>query len=142
MDFVKEIQDIVRNHLKENNIIVDEMKEATIKDLAECALSAVKDELKAAVLSDPSISSRLGLLHATVAGQIDALQAHFIKTKDELIEDATKVAKKDLTKHVLDTVEKMAKDIEEIREEVKEEIKNEIRTGLMDELRAELREEF
>jgi hypothetical protein len=85
MDFVKEIQEIVRNHLKENNIIVDEMKEATIKDLAECALRAVKDELKAAVLSDPSISSRLGLLRATVAGQIDALQAHFIKTKDELV---------------------------------------------------------
>jgi hypothetical protein len=85
MDFVKEIQEIVRYHLKENNIIVDEMKEATIKDLAECALRAVKDELKTAVLSDPSITSRLCLLRATVAGQIDALQAHFDKTKDEMV---------------------------------------------------------
>jgi hypothetical protein len=85
MDFVKEIQEIVRKHLKENNINVDEMKEATIKDLAECVLRAVKDELKAAVLSDPSISSRLSLLRATVAGQIDALQAHFEKTRDEMV---------------------------------------------------------
>jgi hypothetical protein len=85
MDFVKEIQEIIRNHLKENNITLDEMKEATIKDLAECALRAIKDELKAAVLSDPSITSRLCLLRATVAGQIDALQAHFKKTKDELV---------------------------------------------------------
>jgi hypothetical protein len=85
MDFVKEIQEIVRNHLKENNINVDEMKEATIKDLAEGVFRAVKDEVKAAVLSDPSSSSHLSLLRATVAGQIDALQAHFEKTKDEMV---------------------------------------------------------
>jgi hypothetical protein len=85
MDFVKEIQEIVRNHLKENNIDVDEMKEATIKDLAECIFREAKDELKAAVLSDPSISSRLSLLRATAAGQIDALQAHFEKIKDEMV---------------------------------------------------------
>jgi hypothetical protein len=53
--------------------------------LAGALLQFIKDEVRASIFADPEIASRLRVVRASAAGQLDALKAYMEKNKDELV---------------------------------------------------------
>jgi hypothetical protein len=87
-NFSQEIEEMLRSRLKEQEIdldISDEMKQSTITDIADTVINSVINSIKDAVLADPRVASRMTSLRAPAGGQVEAVEAHLGRTKDEWV---------------------------------------------------------
>src|SRR5450756_156090 len=79
---------LIQARLKEEGIS-DEMDPQLALQLGEFVANKIKDEVKASMLADPQVATRLAVVRASAAGQLDALKAHFDRTKDEMVSSST-----------------------------------------------------
>jgi hypothetical protein len=65
--------------------ISDEMDPQLAQQFGTFVANAIKDEVKASILSDPRVASRMAGLRASTGAQMDAVKAHLDQIRDEMV---------------------------------------------------------